>query len=241
MNPVTSLKAAALLKEILILQKKFHTATISLAVPSVFSSDLVKQAKGKLSVGLQNIHSELDGAHTGDISAPQGRSVGISFTVLGHSERRALGETNEVINKKVLAALAQKLSVVLCVGEVVRDTEGNYLEAISTQVKLALGGVDQKHLKNISIAYEPVWAIGAAATGVATPVECHEVAILIRRTISDMYSQTISKKITILYGGSANSDNASGFINDGGVQGFLLGRASLDAEEMKKILVEVTK
>ena len=235
MNPVDISSAESILKEILNIQKKFHTVKISLAVPSVFVSNLVKQSKGAIEIGVQNIHEEKVGAHTGDISVEQVKSVGVSFTILGHSERRSLGESDTLINKKVSCALGQNLKVLLCVGEDARDDSGEYLKIIKSQIVNALKGVDKKYIKLLTIAYEPVWAIGKNATGVATPIECLEVVILIRRTLSDLYGDTVSKKVVLLYGGSVNSENASGFFEEGGVQGFLPGRASLEPTELRKI------
>jgi triosephosphate isomerase (TIM) len=239
MNPNTITDAQLLLKEIMPLAKTLHkniSGTLSLAVPTLFVETLVKQSKGMLDIGTQNIHGEVSGAYTGDISITQAKSVGACFTVLGHSERRVLGETDSDINKKVLVATKSGFMVVLCVGEKVRDESGEYLTEIKSQVSSALAGVDSKYIKNIKVAYEPVWAIGKNATGVATPHESLEVAILIRRTIADLYTDALSKKLVILYGGSANADNANGFINDGGVQGFLLGRASLSKTELESII-----
>jgi triosephosphate isomerase (TIM) len=235
MNPETLSVAENLIKEICLVAKKTPSATVWLAVPALYVTSLVKQSKELISIGVQNIHSDISGAHTGDISGIQAVSCGARFTILGHSERRALGETNADINKKVLSALKQKLQIVLCVGETARDTDGTYIATIKQQIQEALLSVDVKQLKYITIAYEPVWAIGAKATGVATPHESLEISILIRRTLQDIYSVVAAKKMLILYGGSANSTNASGFMQEGGVQGFLLGRASLDAAEIKKI------
>ena len=235
MNPDTLSAAEDLVKSYLPLVKKQTDASLSLAVPTLFVASLVKQSKGLLDIGVQNIHQERVGAFTGDISALQASSVGARFTIIGHSERRAVGETDILCNKKILSALSQNLSVVLCVGETLRDEHGDYLETIKTQVSLALQNVPSKDLKKIIIAYEPVWAIGKNATAVATPVECLEVAILVRRTLSDLYGEAVSKKAVLLYGGSANSENTLSFLQDGGVQGFLLGRASLDLQELKKI------
>ena len=235
MNPETLVEAEGLLRSYLPLTKKLHETSIWLAAPSLYVTSLVKLSKGKIIIGTQNIHEGLSGAHTGDISAVQAKSAGARFTVLGHSERRELGETDADINKKIHSALAQGLEIVLCVGEKIRDNDGAYLIEIQTQIKSALAGVESKNIKKIIIAYEPVWAIGKNATGIATPVECLEVSILIRRTISDLYSGAISKKIVVLYGGSASSSTAEEFLHDGGVQGFLLGRASLDLIEMKKL------
>jgi triosephosphate isomerase len=237
MNPDTLEIAQGLLKSYLPIVKKQPNVSLSLAVPAVFAEPLVKQAKDTIDIGMQNIHHEAGGAYTGDVSASQVASIGARFTIVGHSEeRRALGETDALCNKKILAALSRNLSVILCVGESVRDEHGDYLETIKSQVVLALAEVASKDLKKITIAYEPVWAIGSNATGVATPVECLEVAILVRRTLSDLYGELVSKKAILLYGGSASSANANGFVQDGGVQGFLLGRASLSKTELESII-----
>jgi triosephosphate isomerase (TIM) len=239
MNPATLGQAAELTKKIILLSKKNKSVNIALAVPAIFCEHVTKASKGFLDIGVQNVHFDPDGAHTGDISVSQAQSAGARFTIIGHSERRSLGETNEDINKKIIAATKQKLSVVLCVGETARDDHGDYLKEIKYQVASALMGVDKKYLKLITIAYEPVWAIGAKATGVATAAESLEVSILIRRILSDIYSDSISKNMMLLYGGSANSENAKSFFEEGGVQGFLLGRASLDALELEKICASI--
>jgi triosephosphate isomerase (TIM) len=239
MNPDTLGQAAELTKKTVLLTKKNAHVTTALAVPAVFCEHVVKASKGSIDIGVQNIHFDMRGAHTGDISVSQVQSVGARFTIVGHSERRSLGETNEDINKKILSAVSQKLNVVLCVGETVRDDHGDYLKEIKHQVASALMGIDKKYLKLITIAYEPIWAIGANATGVATPAESLEVSILIRRVLSDIYSDSISKNMVLLYGGSASSDNAKSFFDEGGVQGFLLGRASLDVLELEKIIRSV--
>jgi triosephosphate isomerase (TIM) len=239
MNPGTLAEAEILLKDIVPLTKTFHSMKqpmqLSLAVPALYILPLVKLAKERIQIGVQNIHSQDTGAYTGDISGLQVVSTGARFTVIGHSERRLLGESDSEINQKVLVALKQKLSVVLCVGETIRDVDGEYLNVIRKQVTSALAGVTVKQLQQITIAYEPVWAIGVKATGIATPHESLEVSILIRRSLHDLYSAATAKKVVLLYGGSANSDNVADFIASGGVQGFLLGRASLNATELGKI------
>lgn len=234
MNPDNITKAKVLTKEFVKIQTKTKKCILAIAAPALYISDISKESKKSILIGSQNINAEKSGAYTGEISAVQAKSVGSRFTIVGHSERRELGETNLDTNKKIRSALRETLSIVLCVGETLRDSEGAYLDYIKKQIIEALSGVDEREIKKVKIAYEPVWAIGEKATGVATAAECLEISILIRRTISDLYSSKVSQNMTILYGGSANSTNFQTFLSGGGVQGFLLGRAGLDPKEIKK-------
>lgn len=210
---------------------------VMLAVPAPFLRDIHKAVK--IPIGMQHISTEQEGAHTGDVSAPQGMSVGATFTLIGHSEARARGATNATIAKQVETALALKLPFVLCVGEHTRDTEGAYMEAIKEQLSTALKKVAPRHIPLVTIAYEPVWAIGTNATSPATPTECLEIAIAIRRYLSDAFGTKKAEQIPILYGGSVSAENAGLFMKEGGVQGLLVGRESLKPKNFTAIITEV--
>lgn len=204
--------------------------------PLVYVSELKKLVSGhRVVVGAQNAWFETEGAFTGEVSIAMLASVGVSYVIIGHSERRAMGENDELINKKVLAGVKAGMTVVLCVGERERDPDGVYLKFITEQIKEALHGVQKKELKKIVIAYEPIWAIGKNAIHPASHDDALEVSILIKRTLSDLFGKD-SNIIPILYGGSVDAKNAWEFLLKSHVDGLLVGRASLDPKVFGEIL-----
>ena len=213
-------------------------AKMVLCPPSLFIEPIAKMEKGKRSIviGAQNAFYEDEGARTGEISPPQVRSVGATYVILGHSERRALGETDEVIAKKAVQANRSKLTVILCVGERSRDEAGTYFNEVREQMRKSLTGFPSDAVKRLVIAYEPIWAIGANAIRPATPHDFHEMSILIKRHLVEQFGKTAGFKVPILYGGSVDEKNAEGFLKEGAADGLLIGRLSLDAERFGTIL-----
>ncbi len=185
-------------------------------------------------IGAQNYDHIEGGAHTGDSRLSQIVDAGAQFVVLGHSEVRAKGEKEEQIAEKVAHALASDLKVVLCVGEKVRDDKGEYVEEISRQVRAAISKLDTDKLSKLIIAYEPIWAVGAPAP--ATPAESLEAAIIIRRELAQIVGLHNAKQTQIIYGGAVSEINAHTFLSEGGMDGLLIGRASLDAESFSTII-----
>jgi len=184
--------------------------------PFVYIETLAWQVSGhRVVVGAQDVFYEKGGAFTGEVSTKQLASVKAKYVIIGHSERRATGETDEEVAKKVTAALKEKLNVILCVGERERDDHGDYTRFIADQVKSALAHVKKAQLANLVIAYEPIWAIGKDALHPATPADALEVSILIRKVIADMFHKKDAFNIPILYGGSADDKNAEGFLREG--------------------------
>lgn len=209
--------------------------------PFVYASDLKKLSTGHRCVlGAQNAWYENEGAYTGEVSPEMIASLGLQYVILGHSERRAFGETDELINKKIIATIKAKLIAVLCVGEQERDPDGEYLKFISFQIKHALKGVSKKDLDKIIIAYEPIWAIGKHAHRVASADDALEVSILIKKTLTELYGKD-GILVPVLYGGSVDQKNAWEFLTKAHVQGLLVGRASLDTEIFGEILKSVDK
>jgi len=204
--------------------------------PFVYISDLKKLVTGhRCVVGAQNSWYENEGAFTGEVSPAMLASLGAQYVIVGHSERRAMGETDEVVNKKVLAAIKAGLMVVLCVGERERDQDGDYMKLISVQLKSALQGVQKKDFNKLVIAYEPIWAIGKNAVRAASPDDALEVSILIKKTFADMCGKD-GGCVPILYGGSVDAKNAWEFLLKSQVDGLLVGRASLDPKVFAEIL-----
>lgn len=190
----------------------------------------------KVKVGAQNVSFAQSGAYTGEISADMLCDLGVSHVIIGHSERRQyFGETNETVNRRLLAAVNAGLTVILCVGETDSQREiGTTEEIIRTQIKGALFGVPREMMSSIIIAYEPVWAIGTGKT--ATADQAQAVCSMIRTTVCELYDRYISRKVLILYGGSMKPSNAVELLKQQDIDGGLIGGASLKAEEFCSII-----
>lgn len=187
-------------------------------------------------LGAQNCFWEEKGAFTGEVSAKMLKNFGCQYVILGHSERRKyFGETDEIINKKLRAALRAKLKPIFCVGESGQEREkGETEEILKSQLEKGLEGIKKGEIKNLILAYEPVWAIG---TGKPCSLnEAQIISLYLRKVIARIYSLTLSKKLPILYGGSVNGKNARDYIIEAGMSGLLVGGASLDEEEFKQII-----
>jgi triosephosphate isomerase len=212
-------------------------AKVVLCVPSLYVPQLVAiTAKSKLKIGGENAAIVDEGALTGETSPKALHACGASHVILGHSECRHAGETNELIAQKVVGALRNKLTVILCVGEKERDQHGGYFNEVSTQLRASLEGCPKTAAKNLIIAYEPIWAIGSQAVRVATPADFREMSILIRRTLTEYFGKKDAFAIPILYGGSVDDRNAEGFLKEGEADGLLIGRVSLDPEKFGAII-----
>ena len=210
---------------------------IVLCVPFVDIWVAAEAAKGtNIHIGAQNVHFEAKGAFTGEISADMLKEVGTEYVIIGHSERRQyFGETDETVNKRVKAALAAGLKVILCVGEMLDARQSGITdELVAMQVKLDLAGVSEDDLKNVIIAYEPVWAIGTGLT--ATPEQADETCGVIRQTIAKLYGSIAAKEIIIQYGGSMNDKNAADLLAKENIDGGLIGGASLKTDAFTAIV-----
>ena len=210
---------------------------ICVCPPFVYLS-AVKQALGSsnISLGAQDVYFEPKGAFTGEISCQMLKEAGCKNVIIGHSERRhVLGETDELINKKLIAAIDAGLLPIFCVGELLQQRKaGQTDQIVKEQVQKGMRGVTIEKAKVITIAYEPVWAIG---TGVnATPQQAQEVHLMIRQLITAMYNNNFAEQIRIQYGGSVKPDNASEIMTQQDVDGFLVGGASLKADDFAAIV-----
>ena len=187
-------------------------------------------------VGAENVHFEKSGAYTGEISADMLTEIGVEYVVIGHSERRQyFGETDETVNKRTRAALAAGLKPIVCVGELLWERECNITEeVIARQIKLDLWEVTAEQMKNVVIAYEPVWAIGTGK--VATDEQAQEVCAFIRAQLAKLYGQATADAVTIQYGGSMNAKNCAGLLAQPDIDGGLIGGASLKAADFNVIV-----
>ena len=201
-------------------------------VPYVDLATAIEATAGtNVKIGAENCHWAASGAFTGEISTGMLKEIGVEYVVLGHSERRQyFGETDETVNKRTKAALAAGLKPIVCVGELLWERECNITEeVIARQIKLDLWDVTEEELKNVVIAYEPVWAIGTGKT--ATAEQAEEVCAFIRAQLAKLYNQDAADAVTIQYGGSMNDGNADELLSKVNVDGGLIGGASLVAEK----------
>jgi triosephosphate isomerase len=237
MNPPTFKEAKKLLEATKKAAESAKNVTFVVAPPVLYIRELRAFYKGKkLSFAIQNAHAEAAGSFTGEISMVEAKDAGVAHVIVGHAERRALGETNDDTRKKVAAAIALGLAPILCIGELARTSEGNYFDFIKDQLKAGFADVLVAKIPRVTIAYEPVWAIGAATA--MSPRDMHEMAIFIRKTIVGLYGEK-GMAVKILYGGSIDETNAAAMLTHGDVVGLLVGRASTEPEKLAALVKAV--
>jgi len=235
MNPQTVEEASRLVKGILA-QRLTKNVELIIAPPFVYL-DLVKKNCGKeIKLAAQNISWAERGAHTGEISGLMVKNLGCDYVIIGHSERRyKMGETDEMINLKLKAAFKIGLIPVLAVGE--KESNDDIIKVLTRQVKSALEGMGVSEISRLIIAYEPVWAISTSGAGmVDTPDHALSAALLIRKIIGNLYGSEWTADFPVLYGGSVTSENAYDFIAQSGINGALVGGASLELQDFVKII-----
>ena len=228
-------ESVSFIKEFKILVEK-NNKDIAIAPPFTALIELKKNLNGtKIKLGAQNMHFEEKGAFTGEVSASILKDAGCEYVILGHSERRIyFDETDEMISKKIKMALKNKLKVILCIGENLEQRENNETKAIiKFQLENCLRNISNNEMKDIVIAYEPVWAIGTGKT--ATPEQAEEVHLFIRELLKKLYDGNISENIRIIYGGSVNEKNAKELLAMKNIDGALVGGASLDPKSFAEI------
>ncbi|MDQ5931028.1 MAG: triosephosphate isomerase [Patescibacteria group bacterium] len=243
MAPEKSTEALVLAKKTLLIAKTYkkNIQTV-ICVPSIHVPILTKNIKSTLFIGSQSVSSNTEIAQTGLVSAGMLKSYGATYCIVGHSESRLRGESDAEVLGSTNLILQKGLIPVICIGEKERDNHGWYLSAVKSQVETVVMGVPKAQLKKIVFAYEPIWAIGSNAAREATVAECREMIIFIRKVISDVTDIKTANSIKILYGGSVNEQNASSFVLEGGAEGLLVGRVSLDAKrfgQLAKVLSNI--
>ncbi len=210
---------------------------VVLCVPFVDIAAAIEAAKGSnIKIGAENVHFKASGAFTGEISADMLKETGVEYVVVGHSERRQyFGETDQTVNLRSLAAIKAGLKPIICVGETLEQRELGYTETLlKYQTKMALTNVSAEELKNVVIAYEPVWAIGTGVT--ATADQADEGNGYVRAAIAEAYGADVAETVTIQYGGSMNAANAAELVSKVNVDGGLIGGASLKAADFSVIV-----
>lgn len=244
MNPTDGKTALSWFKKIqTVAHKDKKNVETVICPPSVYLQSLQSVVTDRSCVlGAQNCFYENVGSYTGEISPEMIFNARARYVIIGHSERRELGETNEIVNKKIQKILQYPLSVILCVGEKKRTDNGMHFKEIKKQITECLKDVSIKDYERIVIAYEPIWAIGKNAKRPATAQECFEMVTVIRRSVAEILdNQIIAQQIKVLYGGSSNAENTKEFLTTGGADGLLVGRASLDPKEFGNMITIASK
>ena len=245
MNPASPKEAERLFGVLKKELRKIENIEVVICPPFVwlFKTEISKCRN--ICIGGQNCFWESKGAFTGEISPAMIKNMGCQHVIIGHSERKKyFQESDEIINKKLKAALKNRLRPILCVGEEARDSfteDGKLINEMSLvvgeQIKNGLSGISSARANEVVIAYEPVWAIGTGTP--CSPNDAMKVALFIKKTLANLYSRSIAEKVKILYGGSITSQNSADYIKSAGMDGLLVGGASLNASEFVRIVRNV--
>jgi triosephosphate isomerase len=214
-----------------------NSVTVAVCPPFVYLHSVAKTVSSShVAVGAQDVYYESKGAFTGEVSPAMLKDIGCTYVLCGHSERRhVIGETDELINRKLIAALSGGLLPILCVGELLAERDASQTEeVVSRHLKEGLAGLSAEKVSAVTIAYEPVWAIGTGRT--ATPQQAQEVHGFIRDLLCQMYDAALADEIRILYGGSVKPNNSAELMSQSDVDGLLVGGASLKADDFLAIV-----
>lgn len=244
---ITSAKEA---KKIFLAEKKIagkvsHVQTI-ICAPFVYLPLLGTEMSGhRMALGAQNVFYEDSGAFTGEVSPLMLKENKVQYCLVGHSERRVMGETDDMVSQKIATCLRHLITPIVCVGELKRDNKGIFYKKLKDQLLASLKDIPREALGKIIFAYEPVWAISSTKNQRnATPEDAREMAVFMRKVLADHYGLKRTSHIRVIYGGSANKDNARDFLETGEIDGLLPGSASVDPKnfgEMIRIAGEVVK
>ena len=215
-------------------------ATIVLAPPSPFLSALTAHNESKVSFAAQDISHTTGGAKTGEATAQAYAAAGATYAIIGHSERRALGDTEKIIAEKIEHALAHGLTPILCVGEHERDSDGRYLSFVREEITSALGSLMPKERAKVIVAYEPLWAIGKTATEAIESADLAEMVLYIRKVLAELLPGKSSRQSLVLYGGSVEAANIRDLAAISNVDGFLVGHASVDPAAFSLLVKQLT-
>jgi triosephosphate isomerase (TIM) len=240
MNPVTPKEAKKLITTIVKSLVGQKGVEVVVCPPSIFVSEVaIELKKSKVHLGVQDLFYETKGAYTGQTSPDMVKAYKVQYAILGHSERRELGETNELVGQKVRFAIRQGLTAVLCVGERERNDEGTHYTFVRDELEAVFQGLKRAELAKLIIAYEPIWAIGKSADEAMQTRELYEMTLYIRKLLIERFGRTSADQVSVLYGGSVKPENATSFILEGGVDGLLVGGASLDSKQFISIITAV--
>ena len=233
-NPSTAAEAVSLARKIELEISKSRNVEVVVAPPFPYLIP-VKQALKKSKLGAQDVFWA-GGPYTGEVSPAELKNMGVKYVIVGHSERRIhLGESDELINKKIISLLGDGISPILCVGE--RENNDDALRMVGEQIQKALAGVKKNRLRKLIIAYEPVWAISTTrGSNPDTPDNAFKAMLFIRRKVGGLFGRERADLVRIIYGGSVNSQNIASFLREGRMDGALVGGASLDPQESASLV-----
>ncbi len=239
MNPMTLAEASGLATAIAKKHKKTAEPCVAVAPPFPYLAEVGKKiGKSTVVLAAQDVHTQPIGPFTGEVSITQLKDLGVQYVIIGHSERRAAGESDELVRDKVQAVLRHQLTPIVCVGERERDEQGNFFSFVEKQLRSLAEVLPETAIKKVVIAYEPIWAIGTGNT--ATPDDVKEMQLFIEAALTKMYDRPTAKKVRVIYGGSVKPENAAELHKMGGMSGFLVGGASLKADDFAAIIKATT-
>lgn len=235
MNPTTLKEAQELAASIKKTAAKATNVKTIICAPFIYIPFLI--SRSRVEIGAQDVFYKELGSYTGEISALQLRNLGATHVIIGHSERRNLGENDNDVAEKVLKALANDLTPIVCVGEKTHDSEGAYLSIIGDQIRKALSLIKKTEIWRVILAYEPIWAIGATEAMAAH--DLYQMSLFIKKILLDEYGKSAVSGVAILYGGSVDVQNAREIVVKGNVDGLLVGRESLNIEHFGELIKSV--
>jgi triosephosphate isomerase len=214
-------------------------STIVLAPPAPLLGALALRNKTSVAFAAQDVSATTGGAKTGEVTAPVYAASGASYAIIGHSERRAAGDTDAIIAEKLAHALVHGLTPILCVGEHDRDGEGRYLSLVREELTRAIEPLEPKERGKVIVAYEPLWAIGKTAESAIRPNDLAEMALYIRKVIAELLPGKSSRRSLVLYGGSVEVANVRTLAASSGIDGFLIGHASVDPDVFASLVKQL--
>lgn len=236
MNPGTLAEARVLFEKTKRAASRLENVLTIICPPFPYLSAFAHSGTTRFALGAQNASFQNGGRLTGEVSPEMLRDLGVSYVLVGHSERRAQGETNEIVAQKARAVVAEGMMPILCVGERERDAEGRFFTVLKDQIAGSLARLPRPSFRSLLLAYEPLWAIGKSARDAMTPRSVCETVIFIRKALTDLYGGERAQEPLILYGGSVEEENTAAILSEGGVDGLLVGHKSLEPESLVAIL-----
>jgi triosephosphate isomerase len=241
MNPATAENAKEIITEIKNKFKNLKDVRLVVCPPFIFLNEVAKTTSlsKEIFLGAQDVFIGEGASHTGEVGVKLLKKAGVEYVIVGHSERRESLDSDLIVKEKMLESLKEGFKVILCVGERERNEHGDHYHEVKKQIVDALAKLPKKLIKNLVIAYEPVWAIGKPENEAIKPEQLHEITIFIKRLISDILGAKETNKIKILYGGSVTKNNAKEIFKKGNVDGLLIGRESLKVDNFLELMKEI--
>ena len=239
LNPVSAADATALAAAVARTHKTAAEPYVAIAPSFPYLLEVAKKIKkSTVQLAAQDVYYKNIGAYTGEVSVLQLKDAGVQFVIVGHSERRAMGETDDIVQQKVQAVLKHRLTPIVCIGERERDEQGNFFSFVEAQLRSLAAVLPPAAMRKVVIAYEPIWAIGTGNTATADDVK--EMQLFIETVLTKLYDRATARAVRLLYGGSVKPHNAAELHKVGGMRGFLVGGASLQAKDFMAIVKATT-